>query len=114
MIIKEGKKISKIVDELFLYFIKHGHSNVNFNVNIDEVNVVIDITLDNVDAKVIDKLNERISQDRELEIEEYGWELMGESDCSNELELIGLLVNSFTHTVVDNKDVLTFIRKRRR
>ncbi len=114
MIIKEGKKISKIVDELFLYFIRHGYTNINFNVAIDDINVVIDITVENLEESLLEKIKERLSQCRELEVEEYGWELMGESDCSNELEMIGLLVDVFEHKKDGNKDIITCIRKRRR
>ncbi|MFI3329254.1 MAG: hypothetical protein R3Y05_02065, partial [bacterium] len=112
MKIKEAKKISKIVDELFLYFVKHGHANINLDIKITDEQIKIEITLENLDNTLLNKIKERLQEDREIEVEEYGWELMGESDCSNELELIGLLIDTVEHKVENNLDILTFIRKR--
>ncbi len=113
MIVKECKKISKIVDELFLYFLKHGYSSINVDVNVSDLEIVICIKTDLVEEVLLEKLTERINRKRELEVEEYGWELMGESDCSNELEMIGLLIDTFTYINENNKSELTFIRKRK-
>ncbi len=114
MKIKESKKISKIVDELFLYFVKHGHADINLDIKITEEEIRIKITLENLDKILLSKIEERLKEKREIEVEEYGWELMGESDCSNELELIGLLTDSFSHEEENKKDVLTFIRRRKK
>ncbi len=113
MKIKEAKKISKIVDELFLYFIKHGHPHINIDVKVATKSVVINMTIEDVEESILEKLNERINKKRELEVEEYGWELMGESDCSNELELIGLIIDDFKYTQENNLFILTFTRTRK-
>ncbi len=110
MIVRNAKKVSKIIDELFLYLLKHGYKNINLNVN-TENDIRIDITVQDLEERIIEKLEERLKDKREVEVEEYGWELMGESDCSNELELIGLLIDSFSYKNEGNSYTLTFIRK---
>jgi hypothetical protein len=48
---------------------------------------------------------------REQELEEYGWELMGENeDC--DLQTIGMLVDEYEAEIVDGNVVLVFHRKK--
>lgn len=94
MNIHEQKKTCKIIDEFVLYLMRKGQKKVNVDINLDNENeTIIKVKTNNLKPEVIDKLMKYINQERELEIEEYGWELMGESDVSNELELVGLLID---------------------
>ncbi|MGL4949454.1 MAG: hypothetical protein ACRC5M_03645 [Anaeroplasmataceae bacterium] len=111
MSLHELKKGCKIVDEVILYLMRHGHSYINVDINkVDKVfSIVIKTT--KCSDRIIKKMDEYINQERELEVEEYGWELMGESDAENELGIIGLLVDSLK---IDNTDpeFTTFILTR--
>lgn len=111
MVAKEAKKISKIIDELLLYFLKKGFMELDMKLKRSKEEIAIIFKIHDLDECIINKMQDRIGRKRELEVEEYGWELMGESDCSNELELIGLLIDSFSYIKNDNLYELTFIRK---
>ncbi len=42
----------------------------------------------------MNKMEEKIERQREIEVETYDWELMGDTDSQNELDVLGLLIDS--------------------
>lgn len=94
MSVHELKKGCKIVDELLLYLMKHGHHKVDISVDKTEDRLIIEMTTDRCDDELLEKMDSYINNERELEVEEYGWELMGESDAQSELGMVGLLIDS--------------------
>ncbi len=93
MSLHEVKKGCKILDEVILFLMKNGHLNLDIKINKDEKVLSLEIKTKKASDSLIKEMDEYINRERELEVEEYGWELMGESDCENGLELIGLLVD---------------------
>lgn len=114
MSLHEIKKGCKIIDEITLYLMKHGHLKLDIQIDKAETELVVVIKTNKCEQWLIDNISNNINLERELEVEEYGWELMGESDAQSELGLVGLLVDQVT---VDDTDpsftVFKLIRKER-
>lgn len=107
----EAKKDCKILDEILLYLMKKHIEcfDIHFEYTNQEVSYIIKTKP--LDKDTISFMKEHINQKRELEIEEYAWELMGESDCQSELNLVGLLIDEIS---VDESDISTTLTLKRR
>jgi hypothetical protein len=57
-------------------------------------------------------MRESLSIQRQHELEEYYWQLAGESDCDDELTLIGAMIDEATLELVDGNLHITLIRNR--
>lgn len=91
----EVKKISKIVDELMTFFLKEDTNEVDFNIKRESGKSIISITDYNTrfDDESIEQISETLNVQRQLEIEAYYWQLCGETDCDDELLLVGAMVD---------------------
>ncbi|MGM9969274.1 MAG: hypothetical protein ACI35S_02645 [Anaeroplasma sp.] len=107
---QENQKISKIINELSLYFF----DNISFNLNIEvkeyDEEVVITFITELLDEETQKFLYDQLSEERNYEIENYGWELVGEGDSGDDLELIGTLVDEMNITEENGKSVITLVR----
>lgn len=91
----ETKKICRIVDELTTLFLKEDTNEVDFKIKREEKRTIIKIT--DYRTKFSDSdiyyLSEMLSLQRQSEIEEYYWQLAGETDDEEELTLIGAMID---------------------
>ena len=112
----EVKKISKMVDELTTFFLEHEAKSLNIKIEnlLDkEVIIVEAVDLDDI-ALCVKRLNRFLSYPRECEMEEYYWELAGETDSSEELGLVGTMIDEANIGYEDNKILLELIRHKSR
>ncbi len=110
---QEIKIITKIVRELTLFFMLYGHHQIGIETNYESDKVTFTVRLNTIDADVLKEVKQKISRERELEIETYGWELVGDIDSKSGLEILGHLIDDL-ETYEDREHVvLTFIRKNR-
>lgn len=110
----EIKKIAKMVDELTTFFMEHHAKSLNIKINDlpdREVIAVEAVELDNLEACVGD-LKSFLSYPREREMEEYYWELAGETDGSEELGLVGTMIDEATIGYDEEKVVIELIRSK--
>lgn len=87
----EEKKISKMSDEIMTFFLEHGANDITMQVRYLETESILKIKakpIINVEP-IVNMLQESLSTPRQNEMEEYYWELAGESDASNELCIVG-------------------------
>ncbi len=105
MSLHEIKKECKIVDELCLYLMKHGYMDLDISIRRADKLFLLTIKSPKCNSDIISAMDEYINREREIAIEEYGWELMGESDCQSDLEMIGLLIDKLE--IDDSEDEYT-------
>lgn len=112
MSIHEVKKDAKIVDEILLYLLKNNHNEVEIKVKREEEEVNISFKCSPLEDEMLNNLDKYINKEREIEVEEYGWELMGESDGQTDLGMVGMMIDKLT---IDNsnKDFTILNLKRR-
>lgn len=92
----EVKKICRIVDELTTLFLRDDTDEVDFKIKREggkSVITMIDYNTHFDDAYVL-HLSEILNGQRQAEIEEYYWQLAGETDEGDELTLIGAMIDS--------------------
>jgi hypothetical protein len=107
-----NKRLCKIVDELFTYFLNIGANDITFNFkdNDDhyELNLVCNYKF--MDKKKLDKLIKYLNYPKSEAMEEYYWELAGESDVDTELTIVGMMTDDKTIEV--NEDTIEIKLKR--
>ena len=90
------KKIVGIADELLSYCHKHGASEFHIDINEggDFVTLVVSACTGSISDKELESLKNRLNAPRQREMEQDFWELVGESESSSELTLIGMLCDA--------------------
>lgn len=101
------EKNLKIVSELITFFHNHGSSDVNINLNSDDEHSYFNISgkVKPISEEELSSLINMLNSPRQHEIEQYYWNLGGESEYDSELILIGMMINTANVTYKD--DILT-------
>ncbi|MCF7838187.1 MAG: hypothetical protein K9N49_06115 [Candidatus Marinimicrobia bacterium] len=89
----EAKKISKLVDELLTYFLHHYNAAAEIEVTPgpDAYRLRMRFSGLTLNDDTLARLRQRLQVKRQPELEDYYWQLAGESDDSNELMLLGMM-----------------------
>ncbi len=105
--------VTKIVRELTLYFMLQGVTNIKMETFYESKGTMFVVNVKTLDARVLDEIHRKISRERELEIETYGWELIGDIDSKSGLEILGHLIDEIHIKQGEATTTLTFVRKNR-
>ena len=99
----EIKKICKIVDELTTIFLSEDTDEVDFKIITSPDKTVIKMVdyHTNYTDDFLDYFRKTLNGQRQSEIEEYYWQLAGETDEDDELTLIGAMIDT---AVVEKRD----------
>lgn len=100
----EISKNGKIIDELVTFFLKKGHHDLKIAINYLETKTEITLCLKNLTSNERALLEECLSQGRDYALENYGWELMGESEESAELNLVGMCIDNYQIEEEENNE----------
>ncbi len=108
----EIKKICKIVDEMTTLLLRDDTDTVDIKINRMKDRTVISIVDYNTKytQKDADLLIECFNVQRQREVEEYYWQLVGEADNDSELTIIGIMVDSSTIELKDNNMYIELVR----
>lgn len=109
----EAKKIAKIVDEILTYFLFN--YNARSEIRVDPVPGEYRITVTCTGVDMSDEefaaLSKRMAVERQPELEDYYWQLTGETDDSNEMSLVGMMCDSIDIARDGSTITLTMVRK---
>lgn len=91
----EAKKISLIINELVTLFLQMGTGNIDVAVNRSSDATEITFTQDQADysEEFREKLFHSLNVHRQVEVEAYYWQLMGDDDSDDELLLLGAMID---------------------
>ena len=91
----EAKKISKILNEMVNFALRREATKVDSSIENTEDLYKITVQASNLKTNInsIDTLKKYLNAPRQRAVEEYYWELTGESDTGSELELVGMMVD---------------------
>lgn len=108
----EIKKITKIVDELTTFCLERNAEHITVTVKNKQDREYIKIKAYPFEKieEVIDNLKQVFSYPCEREIEECYWGLAGESDHSEELGLVGAMVDEVTIEYDEEKIQIELVR----
>ncbi|TVP94210.1 MAG: hypothetical protein EA374_07260 [Acholeplasmatales bacterium] len=108
---QEIRIVTKIIRELSLFLMLHGYNTFQLNTYLEGKTRVFMLDVENMASDTLETMREKIGRKRELEVETYGWELLGDTDTKNELEIIGLLIDSLDITTKDHRTRLVLKRE---
>jgi hypothetical protein len=92
---REKTKISSITKELINYFLMHDAKDIDLKIRVKEDKTEINIHSDNIGFTEddIENIRNLLNADREIENEEYYWQVIGVSSEGEELSAIGAMVD---------------------
>jgi hypothetical protein len=108
----EVKKICRIVDELTTMFLKEDSNEVDFKIITSPERSVIRLVVyhTKMDDAFIEHLGKTLNNQRQFEIEEYYWQLAGETDEDDELTLISVMIDEATVEKRDGNLYIELVR----
>lgn len=95
------EKISKIISSLIHYFLDLGYKDISFDISYNSCSEIL-LRIDKLDDNIKNTLLNEIGKEREMQEEEYAWELLGEDNSDSELEILGVLIDKIE--IVDEKE----------
>ncbi len=89
----------------FLY--SKGATDITVNIKEDEKKYIIYIKSDfkEFNDNEVERLIKRLNIPRQIEMEEYYWELTGESDVDTELTLVGMMTDNGEVNFLDDNNI---------
>lgn len=110
MRLNEYKKVGKISDEILTYFMKNGYKDIGYQIEIEDEKIFVYVYVKNIKDSEEKDVIDAFDSKRNYSVEEYGWELLGESESSNELALVGMLFDRFYYTNEDGIAKIKLVR----
>ncbi len=109
----EIRKINKLVDEMTSLLMKRCSSEIDVKIKRENPNVVITIIDYNTtySSFEIEELRSVLNIQRQCEVEEFYWELMGDDNKGDELFLVGSMIDFASVEKVDNNLEIVMHRK---
>lgn len=84
---------AKIIKQISLYLMLHGINNYDLSVQSNTKDVSFILNIKNMKDEILTDMEDKLSRQRELEVEIYGWELLGDTDTQNQLDVLGSLID---------------------
>ncbi|MCM1991285.1 hypothetical protein [Oceanirhabdus seepicola] len=101
------EKVKKLINELVSFSVNLKASEIN--IKLDEIDNYVKIELtsnvSNLDKSVIDNLKNKLNTSRMVELEELYWALLGENSQSDELFLLGTMIDHCEINYMENKEL---------
>lgn len=98
MILHKNMKNAKIMEEIFAYLLEKKYVSIDASLRIKDDETTFIVTVQTDSDTLLQAFKREMICCRDIELEEYGWELMGESECVCELDTLGMLVDSYDIT----------------
>ncbi len=108
------KRLTRIIDELIYYFFTLNATNITVQINEEEskfeVTLCCNYALEK--ANKVQELSRSLKTTRQVEMEEYYWELAGERCHECELSLIGMMIDEAIIKTQENHLQLTIYKNK--
>lgn len=108
----EKQKIARIANALVEYFLSHNAKGLTLSILEDEkqISILLQIVHVTLSDKSMDELKHYLYMERQEEMEEYYWHLLGNDSETEEISLIGMMVDEATVTSVPPSLTIELIR----
>ena len=107
-------KSIKLISELAAFVFKAGGNefDVNFIEKDQTIKITIESNIKNLESRCPSCLEtlEALDTERQSEVEEYYWELAGESNTSQELSLVGMMIDKAEYSYKNDLLKITVYR----
>ncbi len=107
----EQSKAVKMIDEIMIYFINHGMSDLEIALSLKGNKTSVFVSAyTKKQPEDLDEVSESLLHPRQPEVEEYYWRLLGTNNKTNQLHLLGALVDDAKIMYEENKLTIQLIR----
>ena len=108
----ENQKIARMANALVEYFLSHNAKGLTLSILEDEkqISILLQIVHVTLSDKSMDELKHYLYMERQEEMEEYYWHLLGNDSETEEISLIGMMVDEATVTSVPPSLTIELIR----
>ncbi len=107
---QRNQKICKIIHEFTLYLLEFNSENIKIDVLQNKKQSIITFVTNQCSKEVKNFILSRIKGERDREIEQYGWQLMGEGSSDDDLEIINVLIDEISYEDKDNQTIIRMVR----
>ena len=111
----EKKRIIKIIDEIITFLYSIGATDINLKIKDEKDKVTVEFDSD-YKKECREKLDFFVhilrNSEKHQELEEYYWELVGESDVDTEISIIRMMVDDIKINIDDDFVNLILTRKK--
>lgn len=110
----EVARISKIVNELTNFCLRIGaqHMKIDLKDTEDKTELVVQCDTKGRVEEYIEDLKASLASPRQEQVEEYLWEMVGESESYDKLNLVGMMLDHSDISYEGNKLVVRVYRKK--
>lgn len=108
----ENKKVCRIVDELTTWLLQEDTNEIDLKIKKCEDRTLIRLVDygTHLTDEDIEEISRTLNCQRQHEVEEYYWQLAGESDCDQELLLLGAMIDEAIVRKEDGNLILELTR----
>lgn len=108
---QEIRIVTKIIRELSLFLMIHDHHTFQLETTLEGKTRVFRLSVEDLSEETLEKIQDKLGRERELEVETYGWQLLGDIDAKTELEIVGLLIDSVDVVTEGKRTQITLKRE---
>ncbi len=108
---QETRILTMIIRELSLVMLMHNHDKFSITLEKGSKETRFILKTTPLEEELLEHIKKKANREREIEVETYGWELVGDVDKQSEFEILGLLVDYMEVEETEGEMVLTFVRK---
>ncbi len=110
---QEIKIITKIIRELSFFLMIHGHKDFQLETLNDPKTTTVFIRLKEPKEAFLKHMQEKLNREREMEVETYGWELLGDIDEQSDFAILGSLIDEMTYQKDKDDVIIKLVRTNR-
>ena len=105
---------ARMAEELILFAYRHGADEINLNIKHNDDSSIITIEANSISLSedTINTITTLLNVPKCVEMEEYYWNLTGETDMDSELSLIGVMSDEVKLDIKPNYLKIEVIRKK--
>ena len=111
MAIHEIEKNVKIIDEVIIYLFNKGFTKFDFGLDFTPEVSIITVLVEDLEQELVYSIKNEIHVERDEELEDYGWELLGECSDHGEIICLGMLVDKIDVSAKDDITKIVLYRK---
>lgn len=108
---QENRIVTKIIRDLCLMMLNSGVHDFHVEIKEEHTRTILRFASKDIKPEITDKIEKEMVCEREIEVETYGFELLGDMQAQNELELLGCLTDSVSIKKEEDTTIIEVIRK---
>ncbi len=102
---------TRIIHELSYFMMTYGYTSFSITVENNQEETHFLLKMDHIKDELLNRMKEKLNRQREIEVETYGFELVGDHDSRSEFEILSLLIDYMEVERTEDAVNLLLVRK---